>query len=73
VFPGDPDSAAHERRLVARLLEELGEAFVLGFHSTVSAAEPFGTLADLTPEKARVMRALPLAHAADFTGVVGGT
>jgi len=72
VFPGDPDGVAHERRLAARLLAELGDAFVLGFHSTVSSAEPFGTLADLTPEKARVMRALPLSHAADFAGVVEG-
>ncbi len=72
VFPGDPDAAAHERRLAARLLAELGDAFVLGFHSTVSSEEPFGTLADITPEKANVMRALPLSHAADFTGVVEG-
>jgi len=72
VFPGDADAAAHERRLAARLLAELGDAFVLGFHSTVSFEEPFGTLADLTPEKARVMGALPLSHAADFTGVVEG-
>jgi len=72
VFPGDPDASAHERRLAARLLEELDGAFTLGFHSTVSSTEPFGTLANLTPEKARVMRALPLAHAADFTGVVEG-
>lgn len=72
VFPGDPDGEAHEVRLAHRLRAVLGDAFVLGFHSTVSSDEPFGTLAHLTPEKARVMRALPLAHAADFTGVVEG-
>ncbi len=72
VFPGDADADSHERRLAARLLSELEGAFVLGFHSTVSSEEPFGTLADLTPEKTRVMRALPLSHAADFTGVVEG-
>jgi hypothetical protein len=72
VFPGDPGSEVHEERLAAALLDELGDAFTLGFHSTVSSAEPFGTLADLTPRKARVMRTLPLDHAADFTGVVEG-
>jgi predicted deacylase len=72
VFPGDADADSHERRLAVRLLAELGDAFVLGFHSTVSSDEPFGTLADLTPEKASVMGALPLVHAADFTGVVEG-
>jgi predicted deacylase len=72
VFPGDPESEAHEERLAADLLSELGEAVTLGFHSTVSFSEPFGTLADPTPRKARIMRALPVAHAADFTGVVEG-
>jgi succinylglutamate desuccinylase len=72
VFPGDAGADAHEERLAARLLDELGDAFTLGFHSTVSFDEPFGTLAALTPEKARVMRALPLSRAADFTGVVEG-
>ncbi len=72
VFPGDPGAEAHEQRLAARLLDQVGEAFVLGVHSTVSFDEPFGTLANLTPEKARVMRALPLSRAADFSGVVEG-
>lgn len=72
VFPGESEGEAHEERLAAALLSELGDAFTLGFHSTVSFDEPFGTLADLTPRKARVLRALPMAHAADFTGVVAG-
>jgi succinylglutamate desuccinylase len=72
VFPGDPEGDTHEERLAHRLLSEAGEAFTLGIHSTVSTTEPFGTLANLTPEKARVMQALPLTHAADFTGVVEG-
>jgi len=72
VFPGDPDADSHERRLAADLLDAIDGCLALGFHSTVSFAEPFGTLADPTPEKAALMRALPLSHAADFTGAVEG-
>jgi len=72
LFPGDPDSDTYEERLAHDLWQEIRDCTVLGFHSTVSFDEPFGTLADLTPEKAEVMRALPLAHAADFTGLVSG-
>jgi hypothetical protein len=72
VFPGDPDGDAHEERLAHDLLSALGDAITLGFHATVSFDRPFGTLADLTPRKAEIMRALPLEHAADFTGVVEG-
>ena len=72
LFPGDPDSDVYEERLAHDLWEEIAGCTVLGFHATVSFDEPFGTLADPTPEKAAIMRALPLAHAADFTGVVEG-
>ena len=72
LFPGDPDSDTYEERLAHDLWAEIRECTTLGFHSTVSFDEPFGTLADLTPAKAEIMRALPLAHAADFTGVVSG-
>jgi predicted deacylase len=72
VFPGNPSAPEHERRLAADLLAAVDGCLALGFHSTVSFDEPFGTLADPTPEKTAVMRALPLAHAADFTGVVEG-
>lgn len=72
VLPGDPDGDAHEERLAHDLLAEIDDCVTLGFHATVSSREPFGTLADLTPEKAEVMRALPVAHAADFTGTVEG-
>jgi hypothetical protein len=72
LFPGDPDSDTHEERLAHDLREEIRGCTTLGFHATVSFDEPFGTLADLTPEKAQIMRALPLDHAADFTGLVSG-
>ncbi len=71
-FPGDPDADAHEVRLAARLREEIEGLPTLGFHSTVSYDEPFATLADLTPEKAATVRALPVEHAADFTGAAEG-
>jgi len=72
VFPGDPAGNAHEERLAHELRRAVEGCVTLGIHSTVSFDEPFGTLADLTPAKAEIMRALPLAHAADFSGVVAG-
>lgn len=72
LFPGDPESDVYEERLAHALWTELAGCTILGVHATVSFDEPFGTLADLTPEKAELMRALPLDHAADFTGVVSG-
>jgi len=72
LFPGDPDDDRHEARLAHRLHRETSGCLTLGFHSTVSFEAPFGTLANPTPEKAALMDALPLAHAADFTGVVEG-
>ena len=72
LFPGDPDGDIHEERLAHDLWREIRGCKTLGFHATVSFDEAFGTLANLTPEKAQIMRALPLDHAADFTGVVSG-
>ncbi|MFB6251974.1 MAG: succinylglutamate desuccinylase/aspartoacylase family protein [Halobellus sp.] len=72
LFPGDPDSGIHEERLAYDLRQEVEDCVTLGFHSTVSFDEPFGTLADLTPQKARIMRALPVDRAADFSGLVTG-
>jgi succinylglutamate desuccinylase len=72
VFPGDPDSDVHEERLAHALLGEMEGCVTLGFHATVSFDEPFGTLAHLNESKAEIMRALPLSHAADFTGAVEG-
>lgn len=72
VFPGDPAGDDHEERLAHELRRAVEGCVTLGIHSTVSFDEPFGTLADLTPSKAEIVRALPLAHAADFSGVVAG-
>ena len=72
LFLGDPESDTHEERLAHHLLTEIRDCTTLGFHATVSFDRPFGTLADLTPAKAELMRALPLSHAADFTGTVSG-
>ena len=72
LFPGDPDGDTYEERLAHDLWQELRGCTILGFHSTVSFDDPFGTLADLTPQKAEIMRALPLDHAADFTGLASG-
>lgn len=71
-FPGAAHSDVHEKRLAQDLLQEIDGCVTLGFHSTVSFDEPFGTLADPTPLKTEIMQALPLDHAADFSGVVEG-
>lgn len=72
LFPGVPDSDVHEEQLAHALYTEIDGCVTLGVHATVSFAEPFGTLADPTPLKTDLMRALPIDHAADFSGVVEG-
>ncbi|ERG96183.1 succinylglutamate desuccinylase/aspartoacylase family protein [Haloquadratum walsbyi] len=72
LFPGDPESEIYEERLASDLYQEIKDCVTLGFHSTVSFDQPFGTLANLTAQKATIMQALPLDHAADFSGYVTG-
>ena len=72
LFPGDPESELYEERLAFDLYQEIKDCTTLGFHSTISFDEPFGTFANLTPQKATIMQALPLEHAADFSGHVTG-
>lgn len=43
-FPGDLDADAYERRLAARLAEELSGCVTLALHSTQSHAEPFAVI-----------------------------
>lgn len=71
-FPGNPESELYEERLAFDLYQEIKDCITLGFHSTVSFDEPFGTLANLTPQKATIMQSLPLEHVADFSGHVTG-
>lgn len=40
-FPGAPDAKNYERRVAARLLEELSDCTTLSLHSTQSCARPF--------------------------------
>ncbi len=46
VFPGDPDSDAHEERLAAQFLSELRGCTVLSLHSTQSYTGPFAIIDD---------------------------
>lgn len=71
-FSGDPDSEIAEVRLANALLDEIEGCLTLGFHSTVSTEDAFGTVADLDATKRAVFRALPIGAVADFTGVVEG-
>ncbi|WP_193309493.1 succinylglutamate desuccinylase/aspartoacylase family protein [Halorubrum halophilum] len=53
-FPGDPDAAAHEKRLAADLLDALAGCSTLAIHSTQSYAEPFAVV-DSMDEVARAV------------------
>lgn len=51
-FPGDPESAAHEERLAARLVDEIGDCTTLALHSTQSYEGMFA-LVDTVDDLAR--------------------
>jgi predicted deacylase len=71
-FPGDPDSESHERRLAARLLDELGDAAVLTFHSTDAKPTPFALLQNPSETTDAIVRATGLEHVVDISYVDGG-
>ena len=53
-FPGDQESNAHEERLAAELVEEIGDCTTLALHSTQSYGGMFG-LVDTVDELARTI------------------
>ena len=71
-FPGDPHSRSHERRLAARLREELADAEVLTFHSTDAEPTPFALFQNPGETTDAVVRATGLEHAVDISYVDGG-
>ena len=73
VFPGDPDSDAHEERLAASLLAELKGCTTLSMHSTQSYTGTFAVLADETLTLARsVCPYLTLDAAVDASAFTEG-
>jgi hypothetical protein len=71
-FPGDPDGDTRESRLAADLLAELDGTPVLDLHATVSQADPFALVHDLTPTTARLARATGVDRVVDVSYVAGG-
>lgn len=71
-FPGDPHSRSHERRLAARLYEELTDAEVLTFHSTDAEPTPFTLLQNPSETTDAIVRATGLEHVVDISYVDGG-
>lgn len=72
VAPGDPDSPAYERRLAARLHEELDGLTVLDIHSTESRGCPFSIVVGQTDVKLRLARSTGLRRVIDMSHVPGG-
>jgi succinylglutamate desuccinylase len=73
VFPGDPDSDAHEERLAADLLAELRGCTTLSMHSTQSYTGTFAVLAEGTMALAQsVCPYLTLDAAVDTSAFVEG-
>ncbi|MFC6954826.1 succinylglutamate desuccinylase/aspartoacylase domain-containing protein [Halorubellus litoreus] len=71
-FPGDPHSRSHERRLAARLREELADAEVITFHSTDAEPTPFALLQNPSETTDAVVRATGLEQIVDISYVDGG-
>jgi predicted deacylase len=71
-FPGDPDGDTRESRLAAELLTALDGTPVLDLHATVSQADPFALVHDLTPATAELARATGVDHVVDVSYVAGG-
>lgn len=59
-FPGDPDSTAHEERLAARLVDEIGDCTTLALHSTQSYAGMFALVDEVDDLARRVCPRLPI-------------
>lgn len=71
-FPGCPYSRSHERRLAARLREELADAEVLTLHSTDAEPTPFALMQHPGETTDAVVRATGLEHVVDISYVDGG-
>ena len=71
-FPGDPNAAAHERRLAVELAAELSGCLTLALHSTQSHAEPFAVVDELDERSRAVVPRLPVAAVVETGKFVEG-
>ena len=72
VLPGNRDAEDHERRIAARLCEEVEECITLGIHSTQSYDERFSVLSNPSDEKRKILRRMNVERAVDTTGLSEG-
>jgi predicted deacylase len=72
VAPGDPESTAYERRLAARLRQELDGLKVLDIHSTESRSCPFAIVVGRSAATLNLARATGLRRVIDMSHVPGG-
>ena len=72
VFPGDPDSEAHEERLAAALLAELRDCVTLSMHSTQSYTEPFAVIGGDTTHARTLCPYLTLDAVVDTSAFIEG-
>lgn len=78
-FPGDPDGGTHEKRLAARLADELEGTRFIDLHATRSFPEPFALVGRVDDTTKRLARATGLPRVVDIgyvsrgmIGYVGG-
>lgn len=72
VFPGDPDSDAHEERLAATLLAELRGCRTLSLHSTQSYTNPFAVIDEDAAFARSVCPSLTLDAVVDASAFIEG-
>lgn len=71
-FPGDKDSDSHEKRLAARLQEELEGLKVLDFHSSESPKTPFAIVSGFEDESYELARHTCMENLLEISYVEGG-
>lgn len=71
-FPGDPESRSHERRLAARIADEIHGCETLGLHSTQSYDRLFGLIDEVGPFVRSVCPRLSIDAVVETTGANEG-
>lgn len=67
-FPGDHESAGHEKRLAAALIEEIGDCTTLALHSTQSYEDMFALVDTVDDLARRVCSELPIDAVIETSG-----
>jgi len=71
-FPGDPESDAHEERLAAALVDEIGDCTTLALHSTQSYEDMFALVDTVDDLARRVCPQLPIDAVIETSGTNEG-